>query len=86
MNAAHWSDTWLSNGQHIWKEPTLNAFTQQDFKGAYNSASMQQLKSLADEGHAEARELLALVDPYEALELPDNQLSLFARLSRWFWA
>ena len=64
----------------------MNALTQQDFKGAYNSASMQQLKSLADKGHAEARELLAIVDPYEALELPDNQLRLFARLSRWFWA
>ena len=43
---------------------------------------MQQLRSLADHGHAEARELLAL----EALGLPNNQLSLFARLSRWFWA
>jgi hypothetical protein len=59
----------------------MNAFTQDDFKGAYNSTSMQQLRSLADHGHAEARELLAL----EALGLPNNQLSLFARLSRWFW-
>ena len=60
----------------------MNAFTQDDFKGTYNSTSMQQLRSLADHGHAEARELLAL----EALGLPNNQLSLFARLSRWFWA
>ena len=60
----------------------MNAFTQDNFKGAYNSTSMQQLRSLADEGHAEARELLAL----EALGLQNNQLSLFARLSRWFWA
>ena len=60
----------------------MNAFTQDDFKGAYNSTSMQQLRSLADHGHAQARELLAL----EALGLPNNQLSLFARLSRWFLA
>ena len=56
----------------------MNAFTQDDFKGAYKSASMQQLRSLADQGHAEARELLAL----EALGLPNNQLSLSARLKR----
>ena len=46
----------------------MNAFTQDDFKGAYKSASMQQLRSLADEGHAEARELLAfeaVVEPVE---------------------
>ena len=60
----------------------MNAFTQDDFKGAYKSTSMQQLRSLADHGHAEARELLAL----EALGLPNNQLSLFSRLTRWFWA
>ena len=60
----------------------MNAFTQDDFKGAYSSASMQQLRSLADHGHAEARELLAL----EALGLSNDQLSLFARFSRWFWA
>ena len=66
----------------IRKELMMNAFTQDDFKGAYKSASMQQLRSLADHGHSEARELLAL----EALGLPNNQLSLFARLSRWFWA
>ena len=60
----------------------MNAFTQDDFKGAYKSASMQQLRSLADHGHAQARELLAL----EALGLPNNQLSLFSRLSRWFLA
>ena len=63
----------------------MNAFTQQEFRGVYNSASMQQLRSLADTGQSEARELLAIADPYEALELTNNQLSLFARLSRWFW-
>ena len=45
----------------------MNAFTQDDFKGAYKSASMQQLRSLADHGHAQARELLAL----EALPVED---------------
>ena len=66
----------------------MNAFTQQDFKGAYNSASMQQLRSLPDHGHAEARELLALGlsdDQVSNVSTP-NQLSLFARLARWFWA
>ena len=66
----------------------MNAFTQQDFKGAYNSASMQQLRSLADHGHAEARELLALglsADQVSNVSTP-NQLSLFARLAQWFWA
>ena len=66
----------------------MNAFTQQDFKGAYNSTSMQQLRSLADHGHAEARELLALGlsdDQVPNVSTP-NQLSLFARLARWFWA
>ena len=65
----------------------MNAFTQQDFKGAYNSASMLQLRSLADHGHAEARELLALGlsdDQVSNFSTP-NQLSLFARLARWFW-
>ena len=58
----------------------MNAFTQDDFKGAYNSTSMQQLRSLADEGHAEARELLAL----EALGLSNNQLNLFSRFTGGF--
>ena len=66
----------------IRKELMMNAFTQDDFKGAYKSASMQQLRSLDYHGHSEAPELLAL----EALGLSNNQLSLFARLSRWFWA
>ena len=50
----------------------MNAFTQDDFKGAYKSASMQQLRSLADQGHAEARELLALeavVEPVEDVKI-----------------
>ena len=51
----------------------MNALTQQDFylydhlQGAYNPVSMRQLRSLADHGHAEARELLAL----EALPVED---------------
>ena len=66
----------------------MNAFTQQDFKGAYNSASMLQLRSLADHGHAEARELLALglSDDQVSNVSTLNQLSLFARLAQWFWA
>ena len=66
----------------------MNAFSQQDFylydhlQGAYNPASIRQLRSLADHGHAEARELLAL----EALGVSKNKLSLFARLTRWIWA
>ena len=64
----------------IRKELMMNAFTQDDFKGAYKSTSMQQLRSLADHGHAEARELLAL----EALGLSNNQLNLFSRFTRWF--
>ena len=65
----------------------MNAFTQQDFKGAYNSASMKQLRSLADHGHAEARELLALGLSDEQLNVSTpNQLSLFARINRLFWA
>ena len=66
----------------------MNALTQQDFylydhlQGAYIPVSMRQLRSLADHGHAEARELLAL----EALGVSKNKLSLFARLTRWFWA
>ena len=65
----------------------MNAFTQQDFKGAYNSASMQQLRSLADHGHAEARELLALrlSDDQVSVVSTPIQLSLFARLAQWFW-
>ena len=66
----------------------MNAFTQDDFKGAYKSASMQQLRSLADQGHSEARELLALGlsdDQVSNVSTP-NQLSLFARLARWFWS
>ena len=66
----------------------MNALTQQDFKGAYNSASMQQLRSLADHGHAEAQELLAigLSDEQVSNVSTPSQLSLFARLTRWFWA
>ena len=66
----------------------MNAFTQQDFKGAYNSASMQQLRSLADHGHAEARELLALGLSDDQVSKPSTpiQLGLFARVNRLFWA
>ena len=49
---------------------------------------MQQLRSLADHGHAEARELLALrlsVDQVSNVSTP-TQMSLFAGLARWFWA
>ena len=53
----------------IRKELMMNAFTQDDFKGAYKSASLQQIRSLADHGHAEARELLAL-------ELSDEQVNV----------
>ena len=66
----------------------MNAFSQQDFKGAYNSASMQQLKSLADHGYTEAQELLAigLSDEQVSNVSTPSQLSLLARLTRWFWA
>ena len=48
---------------------------------------MQQLRSLADHGHAEARELLALGLSDEQLNVSTpNQLSLFARINRLFWA
>ena len=59
----------------------MNAFTQQDFKGAYNSASMQQLKSLADEGHTEARELLDLKLSFESSDSSPPKNSLLKRLS-----
>ena len=66
---------------------TLNTFTQQDIKGTYTSASVQQLRSLADHGHADAHELLAL-------GLSDKQLNLshptplkpFSIIKRLFWA
>ena len=48
---------------------------------------MQQLRSLADHGHAEARELLALGLSDEQLNVSTpNQLSLFTRINRLFWA
>ena len=48
---------------------------------------MQQLRSLADHGHAEARELLDLgLSDDQVSNVPTpNQLSRFARLVRWFW-
>ena len=62
----------------------MNAFTQDDFKGAYKSASMQQLRSLADHGHAQARELLAL----EALPVEDvnTEIESILTKSNRFWA
>jgi hypothetical protein len=66
----------------------MNAFTQNEFKNAYKAVTSHQLRSLADHGHAEARELLALGlsdDQVSNVSTP-NQLSLFARFSRWFWA
>ena len=65
----------------------MNAFTQQDFKGTYNSSSTQQLRSLADRGHADAQELLALglSDEQSNFSTP-SPLGLFARIKRLFWA
>ena len=69
----------------------MNAFTQDDFKGAYKSASMQQLRSLADHGHAEARELLALEAVVEPVEDVNTEIepipfaSILTKSNR-FWA
>ena len=66
----------------------MNAFSQNEFKDAYKAAPYQQLRSLADHCHSEARELLALglSDDQVANVSSPNQLRLFAIISMWFWA
>ena len=67
----------------------MNALTQQDFylydhlQGAYNPVSMRQLRSLADQGHAEARELLALEAVVEPVEDVKTEIKPTPRL--WAW-
>ena len=64
----------------------MNAFTQQDFKGTYNSASIPKLRSLADNGHADAQELLAL-GLYDDKQLSTRSpLRLFGKINNYFWA
>ena len=75
----------------------MNALTQQDFylydhlQGAYNPVSMRQLRSLADHGHAEARELLALEAVVEPVEDVNTEIepipfaSILTKSNR-FWA
>ena len=82
----------------------MNAFSQNEFNGAYDAAvyfkdhatGVKQLRSLADHGNSEAREFLGVMydkGKDEGLGLSDDQvsvvstpiqLSLFARLARWF--
>ena len=66
----------------------MNAFSQNEFKDADKAAPYQQLRSLADHGHSEARELLALglSDDQVSNVSSLNQLRLFARINRLFWA
>ena len=72
----------------FWRELTMNAFTQNEFKNAYKAVTSHQLRSLADHGHAEARELLALGPSDNKVSVVSTpiQFSRFARLARWFWS
>jgi hypothetical protein len=69
----------------------LNALTQQDFylydhlQGAYNPVSMRQLRSLADHGHAEARELLALEAVVEPVEDVNTEIEPIPTKSKSLW-
>ena len=65
----------------------MNAFSQNEFKGAYHATKLKQLRLLADHGDAEAREFLGVVyanDQFSGVSTP-AQFNLFARLAERFW-
>ena len=66
----------------------MNAFSQNESKGAYHATELKQLRSLADHGDAEAREFLSVMNANDQVSLVSTpiQFSLFSRLARRFWA